>query len=222
MGPAGSDITGVLTELVLLGKTAVLLDRRARMAGARAGPGLLVLTDPVRAPDARWLDAVAPPAAGLVLRGFGRPMSLDGIGPERTCLVTGLPRLARTLGADGLHWPNRRLRLRRRCAVRELVETASAHSTREGLRALRAGIGTVLVSAVFASRSPSAGRPLGPVRLAGVVRTLRRVDPGVRVLALGGVTARTARRLAGTGVAGVAGVGVAADGAAARQDRPVL
>jgi len=59
----------------------------------------------------------------------------------------------------------------------------------------------VVVSPVFPSRSPSAGRPLGPARLAALVRA-----GGAPAYALGGVDPRTARQLPKTGVAGIAAV----------------
>ncbi|WP_304169041.1 thiamine phosphate synthase, partial [Phenylobacterium aquaticum] len=58
-----------------------------------------------------------------------------------------------------------------------------------------------VVSAVFPSASPSAGKPLGPVRLAAIVR--RATAP---VYALGGINNKTARRLLPTGVIGIAAV----------------
>ena len=63
------------------------------------------------------------------------------------------------------------------------------------------GCDAALVSAVFESRSPSAGRPIGPRRFARLVRTA-----GLPVYALGGVDARTARRLLDTGAVGLAAV----------------
>ena len=63
------------------------------------------------------------------------------------------------------------------------------------------GADAAFVSPVFASRSLSAGAPLGPARLAGLVREAR-----LPVFALGGVTLRTVRRLEGSGVAGFAAV----------------
>jgi thiamine-phosphate pyrophosphorylase len=213
-------MAAVLTELEAVHKAARALARQATHALARqtpqaraqqagrapSAPVLLLLSDPVRAPGLATLAERAPPGAWIVARSWGAAPDLAGVDPQIPLLATVSPRLARTLALDGLHWPNRRLRLRRRSAVRGLTETASAHSAREAIRAGRAGIATVLVSPVFPSRSPSAGRPLGPVRLAALVRTLRAAVPGLRVLALGGITARTARRLGGTGVSGVAGV----------------
>ena len=56
-------------------------------------------------------------------------------------------------------------------------------------------------SPVFESRSASAGRPLGSVRFAAMVRAAR--GP---VYALGGLDAARARRLIGSGAIGIAGV----------------
>ena len=77
--------------------------------------------------------------------------------------------------------------------------TAAAHSS----RAARAQVDAVVVSAIFPSNSASAGKPLGPMRLAQIVRLAR--SP---VYALGGVNQVTAARLLATGVVGIAGVEV--------------
>jgi thiamine-phosphate pyrophosphorylase len=69
------------------------------------------------------------------------------------------------------------------------------------LRGARAGADALVVSPIFPSASASAGKPLGPLRLARLVRLSR-----VPVYALGGVNERTARRLLGVGVAGLAAV----------------
>jgi thiamine-phosphate pyrophosphorylase len=54
---------------------------------------------------------------------------------------------------------------------------------------------------VFASASPSAGRPLGALGFAALAR-----GAGLPVYALGGVNAATARLLARSGAAGLAAV----------------
>jgi thiamine-phosphate pyrophosphorylase len=58
-----------------------------------------------------------------------------------------------------------------------------------------------MISPVFASRSPSAGKPLGVVRLFEMAR-----GSAAPLIALGGVNARTAGELLGSGAAGLAGV----------------
>ena len=81
------------------------------------------------------------------------------------------------------------------------IVTAAAHSLAAARRARAAGADAVVVSAVFPSRSPSAGPPIGVVRLARLVRAA-----GGPAYALGGVTNETARRLAGAGLVGLAAV----------------
>jgi thiamine-phosphate pyrophosphorylase len=111
--------------------------------------------------------------------------------------------LARVLGADGVHWPERlafrrgvNLRLRRRFAL-----TGAAHGPDALVRARQAGLDALVVSPVFPSASPSAGRPLGARRVAA----LARASPAP-LYALGGVDQSTIRRLSRTGVVGVAAV----------------
>jgi thiamine-phosphate pyrophosphorylase len=204
----------VLTELEAVHKMARALARRASRARGEAWrpdlvPALVLMSDPVRAPDLAALAGRAPKGAWLLARSFGAAPDLSGVRAGLSVLATVPPRLARQQGLAGVHWPARRLGLRQRSAVGGLFETASAHSAREALLAARQGITVLLVSAVFASASPSAGRPLGPVRLARLIRAVTAAAPKVAVLALGGVNATRVRRLAGTGASGVAGVSFA-------------
>ena len=76
--------------------------------------------------------------------------------------------------------------------------TSAAHSP---AAARRSDADAVVVSVAFPSRSPSAGRALGPIRLAGLVRAA-----GRPAYALGGVNNRTARRLLDAGLVGLAAV----------------
>jgi len=118
-------------------------------------------------------------------------------------LVGASEALAAAAGAHGLHLPERDL-WRARGVLRRhplWLVTGAAHSARALGRAHRVGLHAALVSSVFPSRSPSAARPLGPVRLALLARGAR-----IPVYALGGVTAARAGRLTGTGVSGIAAV----------------
>jgi thiamine-phosphate pyrophosphorylase len=178
-----------------------------RRAGARkALPSLLVFTDPARTPDPVALALRLPRGTGLVYRAFGAPDALPvarrlaAIARERglVLLIGGDARLATQAGAHGLHLPERLAG--RAPALRQpgWLVTAAAHS----MRAARVeGVDAVVISAIFPSRSASAGRPMGPIRLARLVR--RAASP---VYALGGITDETARRLLPTGVVGIAGV----------------
>ncbi len=105
-----------------------------------------------------------------------------------TFLVSADPELARAIRADGVHWPESRLRGVR---PRHLhwIETISAHSPRAVGKAHGLGADAVILSAVFASASPSAGPPIGPLRFREIARTAR-----LPVFALGGLTHRNAAR----------------------------
>jgi thiamine-phosphate pyrophosphorylase len=111
--------------------------------------------------------------------------------------------LAVRIGASGIHLPERLSARVRAVKARQpgWIVTAAAHSVRAGRRALAAGADAVVVSAVFASRSASAGTPIGPVRLALMVRAI-----GGPVYGLGGITNKTARRLRDAGLVGLAAV----------------
>jgi thiamine-phosphate pyrophosphorylase len=157
------------------------------------------------------IAARLPPGSGVIYRAFGAPDALETaralarLAHKRglVLLVGADERLAAAAGAHGLHLPERdaagapRVRARRP----NWLITAAAHSPRALAGAGRAGCDAALVSAVFESRSPSAGRPIGPRRFARLVRTA-----GLPVYALGGVDARTARRLLDTGAVGLAAV----------------
>jgi thiamine-phosphate pyrophosphorylase len=118
-------------------------------------------------------------------------------------------RLAAQLGADGLHLPERaagrrgyNLILRRRFWL-----SAAAHDEPAVLRARAAGVEAVIISAVFSSESPSAGRPMG---VFAFMRLARRA--GLPAYALGGVNRRTINHLKGAGATGVAAVSAGAGG----------
>jgi thiamine-phosphate pyrophosphorylase len=176
-----------------------------------AWPPLLLFTDPARTPDPVALAEQLPRGCGVVYRAFGAPDAraagrrLAAVARRRGLIlfVGADPALAAALGADGLHLPERaagrrgdNLALRRRYRL-----TAAAHSLPAALRARRAGVEAVVVSPVFPSRSPSAGRPMGVLAFARLCRAA-----GLPVYALGGVNARTVGRLKNSGAIGLAAV----------------
>lgn len=79
--------------------------------------------------------------------------------------------------------------------------TASAHSLPQLRRAERAGAALVFVSPVFATRSHPQARPLGPLRLARLVRATR-----LPVIALGGMSRANWRRIRPSGALGWAAI----------------
>jgi thiamine-phosphate pyrophosphorylase len=167
---------------------------------------MLAFTDPARTPGVEALALSLPRGAGLVYRAFGAVEAesvarrLKTIARRRglLLLIGADAALALKIGADGVHLPERLAGQGAGLRRKGLLVTAAAHSPRA---ARVPGVDAVVVSAVFPSNSPSAGKPIGPARLAAIARATPRP-----VYALGGVTNETARRLLSTGVMGLAGI----------------
>ncbi len=175
-------------------------------------PPLLFFTDPARTPHPEAIVRRLPRGSGVVYRSFGAPDALE-TGRRLARIASGRGvlmfvgadiGLAIAINAHGIHLPER---LSRRSGVNSrlrgrFVLTAAAHGLRPALRARRLGLDAIVVSAIFPSQSPSAGPPLGPRRLAALVRSAK-----MPVYGLGGVNARTVKALTRTGVIGGAAVG---------------
>ena len=192
-----------------MARTAAFLGLRSR--ARKSLPTLLFFTDPVRSPDPEAIAARLPKGAAVVFRTFGAPDAIErgarlkAIARRRgLILLIGQDAvLAARLGADGVHLPERLAwRARRlKAAHPRWIITAAAHSAVAARRALDAGADAAVVSTVFASRSASAGRPMGAVRLALLVRRVN--GP---VYGLGGIDNKKARLLKDTGLVGLAAV----------------
>lgn len=197
------------TSLNQLWATARGLNRRSRWR--KPLPPLLFVTDPQRTPDPAAIAEGLPRGAGIVFRAFGAPDALGQakrlakIARERglTLWIGADERLAARANAHGLHLPERLAHTLPRLRARHprWIITVAAHSPAALRRAARFGADAVLLSTIFESRSPSAGRPIGPVRLAAIARSAP-----VPVYALGGVDMKNARRLGASGVVGIAAV----------------
>ena len=169
------------------------------------------MVDPTRTPDPLAAAARLPRGTGVVYRAFGAKdaartaAALARLAKRRglVLLIGADERLAAACGAQGLHLPERMAHLAPRIRARRpgWLITAAAHSPRALAHAARAGCDAALLSTVFASNSPSAGRPMGPIRFSALTRTAR-----LPVYALGGVKPRTAKRLLGSKAVGLAGV----------------
>lgn len=142
----------------------------------------------------RAFGAADAEARGLRLKAIARARGLK-------LLVGADPALAARIGADGLHLPERLAHRAPRVRRPGWIVTCAAHSLRAARRAKAAGADAAVVSAIFPSASPSAGAPIGPVRLAMLTR-----QAGLPVYALGGVSNKTARRLLDAGLVGIAAV----------------
>lgn len=144
--------------------------------------------------------AFGDPAAGRVAGALRRIARARGL----VLLVGADEGLAAKVGADGVHLPERMMAQAPMIRSRRplwLITTA-AHGPTALARAGRLDLDAAFLSTVFPSDSPSARPPLGAVRLAALARKAR-----LPVVALGGVSAGTVRRLADTGVVGFAAVG---------------
>lgn len=177
----------------------------ARLSAAHLPPALPAawfVTDPARTPDPTAIARGLPAGSGIIYRHFGAAdredvaKALAGIcGRCRLAfLVAADPGLAAKVGADGVHWPFRLRQGARKWQTRFALQTVSAHCGRELRIADRLPVDGVLLSTVFASRSPSAGPALGALRF----RRLGR-EAWLPVYALGGVTPENAGRVTGAG-----------------------
>ena len=142
----------------------------------------------------------------MIYRSFGAPDAASTA--HRLATITRDRGLVLLIGADALRLPGAGAHLPERmvgraAAIRrgrpKALVTVAAHSLPALIRARRAGAHAALLSTVFDSRSPSAGRPLGAVRFAALVR-----QAGLPVYALGGINTKNAPRLLGSGAAGLA------------------
>jgi len=172
---------------------------------------LLFFTDPVRTPDAESIVKRLPRGVGVVYRPFGAENAftygkiLKKAARRRGVrfLVGADARLASRLDADGVHLPER-LTGRAgfvRALRRRFLVTAAAHGLPAAIRARRAGVQAIVVSPVFPSQSPSAGRSMGARAFSVLIR-----EAGSPAYALGGVNTRTARRLGLSGAVGIAAI----------------
>lgn len=176
-------------------------------------PRLIYLTDSARSADPVSIAATLPAGSAVIFRHYGTPdRAAIARRLARLCrrrhvalLIADDARLAARVGADGLHVPEfrihagpRRWRLLRR---KGWLVTAAAHSRAAIVAAARQGCCAVLVSPVFQTASHPDAQPLGVARFA-----LLAAANGPAVYALGGLSQTTARRLKGTGAAGIAGI----------------
>ena len=190
----------------------VKLARLARALNpAACRPPLILVTDDVRLPDPTAAAAGLPRGCAVILR-HRDPAArsklarlLRNITRERgvMLLISEDTDLARTVGADGLHWPER---LAGRAAHWKTLRpnwfvTAAAHSGAAVAAAARARADAVLLAPVFQTLSHPEGATLGVLRASNIAR-----QSPVPVYALGGVNGRTAMRLVGSSLAGIAAI----------------
>ncbi len=172
-------------------------------------PALWLLSDEARLPDPRPALLRLAPGSGFIFRHYesgGREALARELlrlcrGRRIMFLLGGDWRMAHRIRANGVHLPEHRAYQARAIhnAMPGAIVTAAAHSLRAARYAFRAGADAVLLSPVFATRSHPGSPVMGAVRFAGTVRRAQ-----LPVIALGGVNAYNARRLNGSGAAGLA------------------
>lgn len=187
--------------------------RRPAWRGGRPLPRLWLVSDPVRLPDPRAVAAGLPRGSGILARGAAPHVLQDLSALCRRAglvlLVAADGRAARARGA-GLHLPDRRgaqgvlpfLLARRAGAPSALLSLAAHGDARGAARARRLRPDLVFLSPLFPTASHPGAPALGPLRWLAAARRLR-PSPAV---ALGGIAARTARRVP-PGAAGMAAIG---------------
>jgi thiamine-phosphate pyrophosphorylase len=186
---------------------------RYRRGSKRSLPSLILMTDVQRLANPSATAALLPRGSAVILRHYGTPertalgRALAVICRRRglLLLVAGDRRLAAAIGAAGLHMPEGTLRQPRRAAARgnrRWLITAAAHSPAAIRHAARSGANAVLLAPVFDTESHPRAKPLGSLLFARWCRESR-----LPVYALGGVSNETARRLRGSGAAGIAAIG---------------
>jgi thiamine-phosphate pyrophosphorylase len=165
-------------------------------------PVLWLFTDSVRGKDPVAAAARLPGGiSGIVFRHDGVPgRAALGRALARICrarrlalVVAGDTRLATALGA-GVHLRGGRWPDPVRVSQRRLI-TSSAHGLAEIRRARAAGAKIVFLSPIFATASHPGAAALGPVRWNALARHGQGASQGVSLVALGGLTGASARRL---------------------------
>lgn len=184
---------------------AALARRLNRDAGGPPIPSLFFFTDPERTPDPVRAAKALPRGTAVVYRHFGAAnrrqlaRQLAGVCHSRglVLLIAADPELARSVGADGVHWPEARLQPRN---TNGLI-TVSAHSAAAIAKAHAAGADACVLSPIFPTRSSASRAPLGLFRASQIARAA-----ALPVIALGGINGDNARDLIGRGFAGLAAV----------------
>jgi len=183
---------------------------KARQKPSHLSP-LVFMTDPERVPHIEKAIKGLPQGAAVIYRHFARPDRLsEALALRQMTFALGLQfligadaELAVKVGADGVHF-RREATLtqpslwRQRCPnwIISMAGLKSEHYT--GDLSVLDGL---LVSSVFKSHSPSAGKPIGIDGFKAQVKA-----HACPVFALGGINSYTASALINSGAAGLAGI----------------
>lgn len=143
------------------------------------------------------------------LAGYAR----DAVPPGVPLFLNGPAEVARALGYDGVHWPQKDIPLRDDGALPQLVQSAAVHDIESLRRAETASVAFVIFGSVY-----EPGSKVGPAAGLDALRELVR-ESRTPALAIGGVTQERVAECIAAGAAGVAVVsgvtGARSPGAAA-------
>lgn len=190
----------------------IRLARLSRALNPGSGmPPLILVTDDIRLPDPAKAAAGLPHGSAVILRHrdaatrsvLAKLLRKITLAHGLVLLISQDADLARTVDADGLHLPERFAdRAAHWKALRpDWFVTAAAHSAASVASAARARADAVLLAPVFPTRSHPERATLGILRASNIAR-----QSTVPVYALGGLNARTAMRLTGSSLAGIAAI----------------
>ena len=184
-------------------------------AGAAHLPPLILFTDEERMPMPQEIAPRLPAGSAVLLRHYNSPRRknlahmLRSICHTHTLLliIADDMQLASEVKADGLHLPENRLMSPTTDILRwhrsgQGILTGAIHSPRALQQAQLLGVDAAFLSPVFNSASHTNRHPLGLMRFTKLCRYA-----AIPIYALGGIDEITAKRMIGSGAAGVAAVG---------------
>lgn len=152
--------------------------------------GAIIVRHPNRAELTRLAQRLVPRAHALGLK----------------VLIAGDVRLAMKTKADGLHMSEQMTRHHQKRISGlppNFLITAAAHNPRAIRYAQRAGADAILLSPVFPTHSHPAATALGIMQFTKLAH-----ESPIPIIALGGITFKTVRRLQGSKIHGVAAIGL--------------
>lgn len=175
-------------------------------------PPLFFVTDKKRCPDPLPVIAALPPGSGVVLRDYkakerqklAQKIAVIARARSLVFLVGEDRRLARSLGADGVHLPEWALMKThgKQDFDDDWLVTASVHDIRALRKAERLGADAVFLSPAFATESHPGKAPLGVHRLKKLAG-----QTSLPVYPLGGISEKNLKRIPRLpNMAGIAGI----------------
>ncbi|PCI63900.1 MAG: thiamine phosphate synthase [Kordiimonadales bacterium] len=188
------------------------ISRALRLGRAADVPNLIFVTDQSRVADPVSVCRQLPAGSIVICRdydhadrtGLAKRLRKETHACTQFLLVAGDIRLARLVGADGVHLPEYQLERMPNIGGFGLV-SAACHSRRALLRAQMLNVDFALVSPVFKTNSHPGAKTIGVHRLARLANSVK-----VPLVALGGVKPETASQLRGLGLLGIAAIGALA------------